>query len=212
MMGFVYKDFLVLRKIVGTLAVMVGVYVVLMYTGVLDYTILPAVVVMLSTVFPVNAFSYDHQSRWDQYAAVTPAGRKGIVGGRYLFTALLLLGMAAAAYAVTLVVELVQRGQGSPLELLGIVVTCIAIALLLDAVLLPLLFKFGAEKARVIMLLVFAVLAAVGVVFSRLTSRGLVELPDQMAAAAIAAVTALSAAIFGVSYLISLRIMERKEL
>lgn len=46
----------------------------------------------------INTFAYDEQSGWEKLAAATPAGRRGVVGAKYLFTVLLLaVGLALCA-------------------------------------------------------------------------------------------------------------------
>ena len=65
MIGFVYKDLLVLRRQVLLYLFFVGVYAALVVSGVFGPYILPALLVVIGLMLPMSSMSYDDLARWD---------------------------------------------------------------------------------------------------------------------------------------------------
>ena len=156
MSGFVLKDFLVMQKNLRYYFFIMVVYGVLVVMGVFPYSIISGFILLVAMMTPMSTFAYDEQARWDKYAAATPAGRRGVVKGKYAFT-LLLLG---AVSLITLVVlELLwltgKGGVENWVEPLLVVGSMDCISLLVGSAILPVLFKYGSEKSRVISMVIF---------------------------------------------------------
>ena len=148
MYALIYKDFLLLKKQLLYVLVLAVFYTVIAVSGFLSASILPGMVVLFATMLPITSFSYDEQARWGQYAAATPAGRRGVVAAKYLFSLLLLLlGLLLVSALITLLVGLGLLREPLPTALYA-VLCCGSVALGIDAVLLPVLLKHGAEKGR----------------------------------------------------------------
>ena len=214
MIGMAYKDFLVLRKQAGYYLVFLLVYAVLSVLGVFPPSILGGLVVVIGMMLPMSSFGYDDQARWDKYAAATPAGRAGVVGGKYLFTLLATLAAAVLSFLAYLALSLSGKAEDGVWDILLIVVSCMAVVLVMNAVMLPLLFKFGAEKSRTISMIlfvaVFGSIMAVGVVAEK--GMAIPAPPAWLAAALPGALALLAVGGFAVSYFISRGIYEKKEL
>ncbi len=213
MIGLVYKDFLLMRKQILYMLFLAAVYSFLTVTGTFGPYILSAFVTILGLIYPMNAFSYDDLARWDKFAAATPAGRRGMVAGRYLFTLLLVLGASGLVTLLLLVLKLLRLIDTPVAELLVTTLACATVTLVMDAVVLPLLYKFGVEKARVISMAVFVAVfggcMAAGLAAARLS---LPAVPDGATLLIFLALAALAAAVFLASYSLSQRIYARKEL
>ncbi len=214
MMGFVYKDFFLLRRQISYIAILFLLYTVLSAAGVFGSYILPAIVVIMGMVFPMSSFSYDEQARWDKFAAATPVGRKGVVAGRYLFALLLILISSAIVAALQLLLSLSGLVEQPISELLLPVLACAVAALLMDAIFLPLLFRFGAEKARILGMILFVVIFA-GCAGAGFLAGGAQQSPSLSVHAlllAIAVAAAAAVAALWTSYYLSQRIYAKKEL
>ena len=103
MRGMIYKDFLVQRKQLGYYGVFFLVYTLLAVTGVMPAAIMYTMTVLIGMLAPMASFSYDDLARWNKYAAATPAGRRGIVAAKYVFS--LLSVLAAAVLSALLLGE-----------------------------------------------------------------------------------------------------------
>lgn len=106
-------------------------------------------------VLPVNLLGYDQNSGWVEYSLTLPVGKKVLVAEKYL------VGLLCAAASVVIgglfvVVLSLRKGaalDGTALFFVGNGVNTI---LLMNGISLPLMYRFGAEKARMIYILTFA--------------------------------------------------------
>lgn len=159
MKGLLQKDFYLMRTLARSYAFILGVFFLLSLTGVYDGTFLCTFLVLMCVMIPANTFSYDEQAKWDKYAASLPAGRPGVVRAKYLFT--LLVSLAALALAALLQALLFFLGRAGTATLLEAELSAVAPAgfgILMTAILLPLLFRFGSQRGRLYLVLVVAVL------------------------------------------------------
>jgi len=217
MMGLVYKDLMVLKKQILMYLSFYVFYGLLVSAGAFDLSILGGLTAMFGTLVTVSSMAYDEQAKWTKFAAATPVGRKGVVGGKYLLPLVVIPASALVTAAVEAALCLTGRTQEDLLEALLVTLICSAVAVLLNALILPLLFKFGTEKARVLFLLLFAVFFGGAMLLATMMKNGadftaalhfgarLGPLTPILLAIAVAAAYALS-------YFISLGIMEKKEL
>lgn len=168
MTGLVKKDLYLSLSMLKSYVLVAVVFALLTLTGIYDISFFVTYLSVMCIMIPVNLFAYDEQARWDKYAAALPSGRAGVVKARYLFTILICLGSLAFALLLQLIVALFTgaRGQArTDLLLSGLLPT--AYGCFMNAVLLPLLFKFGSQKGRIYLLLALGV--GVGVIFGGLT-------------------------------------------
>ena len=158
MTGLILKDFLILRKTLRSYLFVLVVYAGVAFTGVWSADIVGVLMVVTVTMLPMNVFAYDKQAKWDTYGLALPVGRTKTVAARYLcvlllclFSVVLTAILGAALYAVGRVEE--------PMEFL---VTCSVMGLmsvLVNAIMLPFLYKFGPERARMMFFGVMGVIA-----------------------------------------------------
>lgn len=168
MTGLVKKDLYLSLSMLKSYVLVAVVFALLTLTGIYDISFFVTYLSVMCIMIPVNLFAYDEQARWDKYAAALPSGRAGVVKARYLFTILICLGSLLFALLLQLIVALFTgaRGQArTDLLLSGLLPT--AYGCFMNAVLLPLLFKFGSQKGRIYLLLALGV--GVGVIFGGLT-------------------------------------------
>lgn len=106
-------------------------------------------------VLPVNLLGYDQNSGWVEYSLTLPVSKKVLVAEKYL------VGLLCAAASVVIgglfVVALSLR-KGAALDgtALFFVWNGVNTILLMNGISLPLMYRFGAEKARMIYILTFA--------------------------------------------------------
>lgn len=146
MTGLMMKDFLVMRKALKSYLFIMACYVVLAWLDILNYSFIITFIQVMIMVMPISAFAYDEQAKWDRYAMSLPLGRSKVVGARYLFILLLTLFTMAVGLATTAVVTL--TGGTETTEMLLTLEVSTTIGLLVPAIILPLSYKLGAERAR----------------------------------------------------------------
>ena len=118
-----------------------------------------------AALLPYTAMAYDERSKWDQMAAMMPYSTRDIVVSKYVMGWL----CTAAAALFAMVLQLLETVLGSPLAAFAPVdnlMGCCA-SLCVLAITLPLMFRFGVEKGRLMMfLIIFLVCGSAGALSS----------------------------------------------
>ena len=213
MRGMIYKDFLVQRKQLGYYGVFFLVYTLLAVTDVMPPAIMYTMTVLIGMMAPMASFSYDDLARWNKYAVATPAGRRGVVAGKYVFTLLSVL-LAAAFSAVLVVAVLTLKPELGALDemLIGLLI-CTLLPILIDAVILPVFIKFGSEKSRLISILIFvAVFGSIMLIGQLAETMDGIVIPEWFFLALPGLMVLLTIGGYIISYFIARGIFEKKEL
>ena len=109
MSGLILKDLLVLRKQGKSYLLIIGIYMVLAFVGVFDYSILSTMMVVLTMMLPMATFSYDELARWDKFAAAMPVGRSGIVKAKYLMALAVIGGAGLLCFVVNIIGAMIRH-------------------------------------------------------------------------------------------------------
>lgn len=157
MIGLLWKDILNLKQqwvIYGILVVFWSIISVTTESG----TSLFACIAVLAALTPISAAAYDERTKWNMYALTTPVSRCDLVLSKYV------LGWLASGCIIVLITleAVVMKIDGAQtMKMIPLVLDVMLICMAFE---LPLQFKFGSEKGRLISLVVFMVpvLAAVG--------------------------------------------------
>lgn len=213
MMGMVYKDFLVQRKQLGYYIAFFIMYTVLAVMEIMPTAIMYTMTILIGMLVPMSTFAYDDLARWNKYAAATPAGRRGVVAGKYVFSLLSVL-LAAAFSAVLVVAVLMLKPElGAVDEMLIGLLICTLIPILIDAVILPVFIKFGSEKSRLISILIFvAVFGSIMLIGQLAETMDGIVIPAWFFLALPGLLVLLAIGGYVISYFIACGIFEKKEL
>lgn len=104
-------------------------------------------------ILPILLLSYDQASGWTEYGLTLPVSRKTLVAEKYLVG----LGCAAMSVLLGAVFALVRVLNGAALEQQLVMMLCggPCTVLLMNALILPMMYRFGVEKARMMYFLTF---------------------------------------------------------
>lgn len=210
MNGLLKKEFFVLRKQLRTWTMLFVLYAAIAVTGVWGPYILTTLVTVMTLMTPLSAFGYDQSTGWETFVATLPGGREKAVGARYLFCLLVDLAAAALALGLTLLLGLLGFADVALDEAAVSTLSCAAVALLMIAVALPLCYKLGVEKARVVYMAVFLAAFGGGLALVNLLS-GRIALPAWLGYALLVAVVPVLAVVMYLSYRTSVSILRKKE-
>ena len=218
MTGLILKDFLILRKTLRTYLLFLVVYVGLAFSGFWSPQFVSGFIMVMIAVLPMNVFAYDKQAKWDTYGLALPVGRTKTVAARYLCVLILCLS--------TVVLELVFGAllfAAGKLEDFGEYLfagaVCGLMAALVNAVMLPFLYKFGPDRARVVLIgamgIIAAAVAALLLVISQNDGLAWLDSPDAPTPAQIAAIPVIGLlaglALLCVSFLLSRHFYGQKD-
>lgn len=118
--------------------------------------------VLFTGMLPVTLLSYDERSGWSDYSGTLPYDEKQIVSEKYLLGLLTQALTAVLTAAVLFISGLVRHDNGFLANLPAIGVMFV-ISLVFLTLCMPLCYKFGTEKARVMYLILAAILSALSV-------------------------------------------------
>ena len=186
MWGLAYKDLLLMRRSLWYYAFLLVIFTVFVLIGSLDAYILSGMAMLFSYMVPLSSFSLDEAARWGEFAAATPACLRGIVDGKYLCSLLTAAGGGGAAALLICLCAALGR-LGDPLgEVLLSCLFCTGLALAMEAVLLPILLRFGSKTGGYALLAVTLPVFGGMLVLWLLERKGLLALPDLTPGAAAA--------------------------
>lgn len=151
MLGLVYKDLMVMRRTLLLYGAMGIVYGIIALYGD-QYGMVFALMMIVSAMVPISAISYDERSKWDKIVNTMPLSRKEIVLSKYLLAILLTAISSVIIFAFYMLVP------EMPLEEKAVITAVMAMmAMIYQAALMPVMFKFGSEKGRTMMLAILFV-------------------------------------------------------
>ena len=199
MKALLIKDLLTLKGQAKSLLLVLAVWFIISYingSG-LFFTALSVIYGML---LPLTTLSVDEKSRVERYMMSAPVTRAELALSRYALGILGLLTLGVLGIGASLAI-------GDSLEeALGASAACFCLAVLLLGVTLPLVYKFGTDKARIISIVIYMVtFLAVGFIASRFG----IELDDL--GGAFFLLPLLSLTVLAASVAVSLGIYKKKE-
>ncbi|MDE7272514.1 MAG: ABC-2 transporter permease, partial [Lachnospiraceae bacterium] len=130
-------------------------------SGVAGYIFVCAI---LCSMMIATTFSFDDNSKWTRYAMIMPVSKKDLVAGKFIVLAIFCLAGSLFGLVVGSIGGLTIKSISFDLigigELLLLALTAWVVSIIFGSMSIPLVFKFGAEKGRVLLLISFLFPAA----------------------------------------------------
>ena len=120
---------------------------------------------VMSAMMIVTTFSFDDAVGWTQYALILPLRRRDVVAAKYaalavFCTAGTLFGLAASSLGAAVAGAFRPMAFG-PLEMLAGALVGWAAAYAMGSTAIPLVYRYGTERARILIVVAFVIPAAV---------------------------------------------------
>jgi ABC-2 type transport system permease protein len=168
-------------------------------------------VILMSTMLIFTALANDEMSKWDKYALTMPVERREIVLSKYaLFIVLTFSGMIISSI-IGIVMTYFLSFESSK-TILTASISGVGISCLLISIMLPLVFKYGVEKGRILLIGVMAVPTFLVAGGAKFLDKFNIPIPtfSQVKPYLYFAPVIILALLF-ISYKVSLSIYEKKE-
>ncbi len=209
MKGLLLKDLAIVKQQGRSIFIIVAIAIFMMLSG-NDITFVIAYANILFVMFGITTLNYDAFDNGFSFLFTLPITRKIYVLEKYLFSLL----CVATGLALSTILILATGNMSS--ESIGFIVGYAVAAMLLLSILLPVELKFGPEKGRIAMIIIFAIVFAVGFgikeVAETIDLTGLLITLENMSDAVLTCIlVGIVIVMIGLSYLISCKIMEKKE-
>lgn len=206
MKGLLLKDLLNFKNQQGKTFLILIAFYFLMALQMHSSSFFAALWVMLGATLPISSIAYDEKAKWEKYALTMPISRKELVTSKYLLSFLFII----AGNIISLpVIYMIDGSFG--MENLLIFLILVAIGVIFNSIMLPFVFKFGSENSRIIMILVVAVPFLLGYMLQKMNINVVLFLENHEKIIGITGGIA-TIVICLISYLLSVWIMERKEI
>ena len=161
--GLIIKDLLQLKTYRKTLILFIFVFVV---SGMQQETMdsaMSMITIMLILVFGmvgIGTFSYDEMAKADRYILTLPLTRKEVVRAKYVLVILLtLIGAVVGVLASGIISYVMSKELPDFLELISYALGGILGIAFVEGIQIPCIYKFGAEKGRIQIFIVIAIMA-----------------------------------------------------
>lgn len=222
MKGLLIKDFQLSLLNIRMLVVicMVSIFITSSSTGSASFVI--SYVTIIFFMFVLTSISYDEMDHSISFLFTLPINRKTYVREKYIFS--LICGMIGLVFSVAVCMAV---GAVKNIELIGPDMIPAALFIYLTllfivALMLPIQLKFGGDNGRIALFIVFGVIVAAVFIGSKILERfniheaDIIKFLDLLLSSntslAIPGFIVLVLAALGISYKISLNIMEHKTL
>jgi ABC-type transport system involved in multi-copper enzyme maturation permease subunit len=210
MRGLLLKDLINLKTYGRSVILIVTVFTAFAFFSD-DSSFTTTFISILFAIMAITSMSYDELAKWNIYALSMPISRKELVLGKYLLAFILVcLGVA-----ISLIIAVIPVFMGNEADLLMLMLTVLtsgSVALIMLTILLPLVYKFGIEKSRIIL---FIVLFIPSILLAILAQTGLImpnKATDILIITLLQILPIVALVLFVASYFISVAIFNNKEI
>lgn len=132
-----------------------------------DYYFLIGYFMFICSLFTISTISYDEFDNGNAFLFSLPITRKGYVIEKYIFGIMLgVISLILSTIIACILTLFLNSTVTNDLFLVALIY--IPIVLVLQSLMLPLQIKFGSEKSRVAMFIVFAIIFIIGYGFNEL--------------------------------------------
>lgn len=160
---------------------------------------------LLGGLIPMTLISYDEREKWLEYSFTFPYTRKQMVSSKYI------TGLVCGMLSV-LIITVLNAAAGAS-NLLSLVSMLVSISVISPSILLPFVFKFGAEKGRIFYYFIVGAVAGLSVICMNSNIR-LINTDMASSDSALVPVISLvvSAVVFAASWLLSIKFFSKREI
>lgn len=160
MKGLLLKDVYLINKYCRAFILLIVVFVSISIwgNGNMFFMFYPC---LISGMIPMTLLTCDEREKWSEYAGTLPYTRTQIVSAKYI------IGFSTTMSVIILIaiVQAIKMTIANTFvfnEYFALLMNLVSISLIVPAILLPFIFKFGAEKGRIIYYVVIGGTCGIG--------------------------------------------------
>lgn len=120
---------------------------------------------LIAGLIPVTLISYDEKEKWDVYCNTLPYNKKQIVSAKYLIGFIFVLSVTILS-AISQSIKMINLGTFIIQDIILLSATILTVGLIGPSLLLPFIFKLGAEKGRIAY---YIIIIIIGFLFTFIT-------------------------------------------
>lgn len=215
MKGLLIKDILNMKNYMKQLILLL---VFFMAYGVFlkNGTFVGSMITLMLSMQVITTMSYDEYAKWDKYALTMNINRKDIIISKYIFfTISIIIGIVVGITTSIAINQIAKLDTGmNEIIVTSIVVPCVFA--ILFSIIIPVVFKTGVEKGRIVMMLILFIPAILVGTIVKISEKANITMPSPsnleilMKFGVLGLVLLTILAVF-ISYKISLSTYNKKE-
>ena len=179
-------------------------------------TFVGTMITLMLSMQVITTMSYDEYAKWDKYALTMNINRKDIIISKYIFfTISIIIGIVVGITTSIAINQIAKLDTGmNEIIVTSIVVPCVFA--ILFSIIIPVVFKTGVEKGRIVMMLILFIPAILVGAIVKISEKANITMPSPsnleilMKFGMLGLVLLTILAVF-ISYKVSLSIYNKKE-
>lgn len=210
MKGLLLKDFYMAAKYLRAFYIVIVVFLVTsVFANNAEYAFFSVFPMVLAGLSSITLLSYEEHSKWNVYSNVLPVSRKMLVAEKYIWVLASVIIMSILSTLAHLI-SMSINGNVVLSGVLGNIALFMSLGLFGPSIMLPFIFKYGVEKGRIVYYIVVGVLCGGSTMVATGSGNALsnVITVNQIEIS----ILIISIIVFAVSWYISIKIYEKREL
>lgn len=160
--GLMIKDLLQLKNYKRSLILFICIFFVSSIIQEPSRNVLTIMMTLGFSMFGVASLSYDEMAKADKYILTLPLTRKHIIESKYIFVIVsTIIGAVIGMIATMVILEILQKDLLNIQELMKIGMISIFVMAILNGIQIPCIYKYGAEKGRMQIMITMVILGAI---------------------------------------------------
>jgi hypothetical protein len=161
MKGLILKDIINLKQQAKVYLLIIAIWLAIGISS-KDGGFFGMLICVLTTFLPITALSYDEKAKWDKYSLTMPVSKQEVVLSKYI--------LALVASVIGFIISLLFNIVISKVFIESFSASAVywGISILIFSIILPLMYKFGVEKGRMLILVVFLIPTLFALLMSKL--------------------------------------------
>lgn len=209
MLGLIKKDFLLIKANLKSMIIIFVIYIMLAFQGTLDATF---IIPLIGIILFLSTFSYDDFNNWNSYAVTLPNGRKNVVRAKYIASTILMIILAVVAFSIGIGISYLKTNSINLDEIISSLMGTMLSIVIINSLLYPIVFKFGATNGRIILFAVVFGIAGIGTLIAQFIDMApIINIINKLDNYLLIVIPIIYIILLGISYLISSKIYQNKE-
>lgn len=209
MLGLIKKDFLLIKANLKSMIIIFVIYIMLAFQGTFDATF---IIPLIGIILFLSTFSYDDFNNWNSYAVTLPNGRKNVVRAKYIASTILMIILAVVAFSIGIGISYIKTNSINLDEIISSLMGTMLSIVIINSLLYPIVFKFGATNGRIILFAVVFGIAGIGTLITQFIDMApIINIINKLDNYLLIVIPIIYIILLGISYLISSKIYQNKE-
>ncbi|MCI8327267.1 MAG: ABC-2 transporter permease [Lachnospiraceae bacterium] len=210
MKGFILNDLYHISNMIKQTLLIVVVWGFAFANGSGSGAYMPMFTILFCMMGMATVFATDEKCGWMKYAMIFPVSKRDYVLAKYIVNFIFALSGCLTGIVLTVLVNQVREvAMKESMYLRSLI--AVGIGMIFGSVFIPLMIKYGTEKARIILLGIVMIPVLLGYFLQRLLEDMRIEIAVDLLERGVYLLPAAAILLTVVTYVISARIFERRE-